>query len=501
LYRRAAAPAFAAAVLVLLAPAARAAPAYQPPVDGPLVDQFRPPQTRYGPGNRGVDYATAPGTPVAAAGAGTVVFAGQVGGTLHVVVLHADGVRTSYSFLSGVSVVRGEQVAGGQTVGVAGATLHFGARVGDSYIDPLTLFAHTAPRARLLPDDGRGLPAEVDERRGLERLLRTLRAGGKATAAAMAWVGERAIDPRIGVALSAASAAAAARLDQGDCTPITAPTPPPPTGRRIAVLVGGLGSSTGNAAIRRLPTAALGYQPADVVQFSYATSQDRPYGPADTQIHPAAAGRGLNRALAELAARNPGVPIDVFAHSLGGLVARAALTDSARPPPPEVGHLVTFASPHGGADLAALVVAGRTTAAGRTAVALTEPLRPLGLAATAASLADLAPGSPFLEALAARSPPAHIRVTSIGARHDVVVPAGRTRLKGAGNVVVMPLAANAHDGLPGSAAAQREAALALADRPPTCQRVLDAAIDALVASSIQTVEAAAVGSVERGGLP
>src|SRR2546427_4550471 len=68
---------------------------YRPPVDAPVDDGFRPPATPWGPGNRGIDYATAPGAPVHAAAAGEVVFAGQVGGSLHVVVLHADGIRTS----------------------------------------------------------------------------------------------------------------------------------------------------------------------------------------------------------------------------------------------------------------------------------------------------------------------------------------------------------------------------------------------------------------------
>ena len=68
---------------------------YRVPVDAPVVDPFRPPATPYGPGNRGVDFATTAGQPVLAMADGVVVFAGQVGGTLHVVLLHADGVRTS----------------------------------------------------------------------------------------------------------------------------------------------------------------------------------------------------------------------------------------------------------------------------------------------------------------------------------------------------------------------------------------------------------------------
>src|SRR5438128_2186648 len=63
---------------------------YQPPVAAPVVDGFRAPATPFGPGNRGIDYATAPGTPIGAIADGVVVFAGPVAGSLHVTVLHAD---------------------------------------------------------------------------------------------------------------------------------------------------------------------------------------------------------------------------------------------------------------------------------------------------------------------------------------------------------------------------------------------------------------------------
>src|SRR3954447_23500507 len=68
---------------------------YQPPVAGRVVDPFRPPATPFGPGNRGIDFATRPGDAVRAAGPGTVIFAGQVGGVLDVVLLHGDNLRTS----------------------------------------------------------------------------------------------------------------------------------------------------------------------------------------------------------------------------------------------------------------------------------------------------------------------------------------------------------------------------------------------------------------------
>ncbi|MDQ3680626.1 MAG: M23 family metallopeptidase [Actinomycetota bacterium] len=127
---------------------------HQPPVDGTVVDLFRPPASPFGPGNRGIDYATLPGTVVRASADGEVVFAGPVGGRLHVVVRHADGLRTSYSFLAAISVSRGDRVTAGQEVGRAGSTVHFGARRGDAYIDPLTLF-HPPGQARvhLVPDE------------------------------------------------------------------------------------------------------------------------------------------------------------------------------------------------------------------------------------------------------------------------------------------------------------------------------------------------------------
>src|SRR5437773_2013390 len=97
--------------------AARVPVTYQAPVDGPITDPFRPPATPYGPGNRGVYYRTTNGAAVRAAAAGEVVFAGAVGNSLHVVVLHADGIRTTYSFLRTVAVARGNRVEAGATVG------------------------------------------------------------------------------------------------------------------------------------------------------------------------------------------------------------------------------------------------------------------------------------------------------------------------------------------------------------------------------------------------
>src|SRR5947209_262910 len=161
-------------VALLAAGVAHAAPAaadggYRPPVAAPVADPFRPPSQAYGPGNRGLDYATAPGTEVKAAADGEVVFAGQVGGTLHVVVLHPDGIRTSYSFLSAIRVQRGDHVRQGQVLGsTSGQPFHFGARAGDAYVDPAVLFTSTGPpEVHLVPDSERRPQSEAHERSGL----------------------------------------------------------------------------------------------------------------------------------------------------------------------------------------------------------------------------------------------------------------------------------------------------------------------------------------------
>ncbi|HVX18647.1 MAG TPA: M23 family metallopeptidase [Acidimicrobiales bacterium] len=126
---------------------------YVPPVAAPVVDPFRAPASPYGPGNRGIEYATAPGTTVGAAAAGTVTFAGRVAGSLDVTILHADGIRTSYVGLATIEVRLGQRVTLGEPIGTSGARLHVGARRGDVYLDPATLWS-SGGGAVLVPLDG-----------------------------------------------------------------------------------------------------------------------------------------------------------------------------------------------------------------------------------------------------------------------------------------------------------------------------------------------------------
>ena len=168
----------AATVAALLPAAATADPSgppvsYRAPVPGPVLDPFRPPSTPYGPGNRGLEYATTPGEPVGAPADGEVTFAGPVAGGLHVVLLHADGIRTSLSFLAAVLVRRGQRVAAGDPVGLAGSSLHFGARRGEAYLDPATLLAGAGrPGRAFLVPVGTSRPLDAaTEAAGLRRLL------------------------------------------------------------------------------------------------------------------------------------------------------------------------------------------------------------------------------------------------------------------------------------------------------------------------------------------
>lgn len=134
---------------------------YRPPVDAPVSDPFRPPPSRYGRGNRGVEYDTERGDAVVAAAAGLVTFAGQVGGRLHVTVLHPDGLRTTYGPLARIApgVARGAAVRAGQRVGTAADLVLWTARLGTAYVDPAVLLAASGTaRVRLVPDRPRDRP-------------------------------------------------------------------------------------------------------------------------------------------------------------------------------------------------------------------------------------------------------------------------------------------------------------------------------------------------------
>jgi murein DD-endopeptidase MepM/ murein hydrolase activator NlpD len=150
--------AVAAAVIVPFAVTARVGSgrhgdppdSYRPPVERPISVPFRQPTSTYGPGHRGVDYATEPGEAVHAIGSGTVTFAGQVAHLRFVTIRHPDGLDSTYSYLATIAVRRGQHVAQGDVVGLAGGTLHLGVRRGAVYLDPTGLFHPHRRRAILV---------------------------------------------------------------------------------------------------------------------------------------------------------------------------------------------------------------------------------------------------------------------------------------------------------------------------------------------------------------
>lgn len=120
---------------------------YSWPLRGPVIRRFEPPPSPYEAGHRGIDIAAPFGTDVAASRDGVVAFAGWVAGSLFVSIDHPDGVRTTYSWLSEALVKKGQAVERKQRIGRSGhghpevpeTHLHFGARVGSEYIDPMLL--------------------------------------------------------------------------------------------------------------------------------------------------------------------------------------------------------------------------------------------------------------------------------------------------------------------------------------------------------------------------
>ncbi len=100
--------------------------------------------------NDGINIAAAAGTPIHAAAAGTVTYAGnELKGYGNLVLIqHDDGYVTAYAHAESISVERGDRVGKGQVIGLAGATgdvdrpqLHFEIRKGVQPINPRLLLA------------------------------------------------------------------------------------------------------------------------------------------------------------------------------------------------------------------------------------------------------------------------------------------------------------------------------------------------------------------------
>ena len=95
--------------------------------------------------HEGIDIGVGYGTPIEAAAAGTVVYAGWESGYGNFVVIdHGNGLATAYGHQSRIAVSNGESVSQGQVIGYVGCTghcfgphLHFEVRINGVAVDPL----------------------------------------------------------------------------------------------------------------------------------------------------------------------------------------------------------------------------------------------------------------------------------------------------------------------------------------------------------------------------
>jgi hypothetical protein len=463
---------------------------------------------------------------VRASAAGTVVFAGQVGGALHVTVLHADQVRTSYSFLATVEVTSGAEVGQGDRIGTAGARLHFGARAGDAYFDPASLFTGTVADVELLPFEVP--PGSTPDAEARALALLALAEGGGLSAPSLGdaydWLRGTA---EVLVAPAARSGLAGAGLDMAGVLAdrLLAPGPcssePPPVRpvadqpRRAAVTVAGLGSSSASGSIDELRTADLGYASDRVVRFSYAGGRTPSTGAAFGEVAPAdytsgdtqgdvvAAGDRLADLIEQVAAADPDAVVDVYAHSLGGVVTRLALAELADRgfDLDRLGLVATLGSPHGGADAATAVAAARDGSLADHALDAAERVLDTGLDPDALAIAQLAAGSDVIARLAETGTPAGVQMLSLAARGDVVVAAPRTEVAGAVNVTVPVSGRSAHGDLVGSEAATAEVARALAGSPPGCEPWDDVLADVVTGHAVSVVEDQLAAAVAATGGP
>jgi murein DD-endopeptidase MepM/ murein hydrolase activator NlpD len=124
----------------------------------------------------GIDWAAPTGTPIIAAGNGTVEKVGTRSGYGRSIVLrHANGYETTYNHMSGYarSIGPGDRVRQGQVIGYVGSTglstgphLHFEVLVNGRFVDPMKI---RLPRGREL--QGAELAAFEQERQRIDDLI------------------------------------------------------------------------------------------------------------------------------------------------------------------------------------------------------------------------------------------------------------------------------------------------------------------------------------------
>ncbi len=114
------------------------------PVNGPITSPFCE-QRSWESCHPGIDIGVSAGTPIRAAGGGTVILAGWTSGYgNYTCVDHGGGVSTCYAHQSAIHVSVGQRVSQGQVIGLVGCTglcfgdhLHFEVRINGAVTNPL----------------------------------------------------------------------------------------------------------------------------------------------------------------------------------------------------------------------------------------------------------------------------------------------------------------------------------------------------------------------------
>jgi hypothetical protein len=508
-------------------PARAAAPVrvLQAPVDDPIAERFRAPSSAYGPGNRGLDYLTAPGASVHAAAPGRVVFAGPVGGSWAVTVSHDGGLRTSYSYLAAVNARVGAIVSAGEAIGTSSGHLQFGLRAGDLYLDPEQYLSDARPRLVPVPAVragsgggwGLGTAARWLARHGgdLIGLVGGTASSVTGSGSSLVWLAAHYANEVSPVTHLLRLGRVVLTWARATCTSADHPVPRSSLGTDVVIEVAGFGSSSERSvALDRLDVASIGGSPMDTIRFSYnggripavglradlAEVSESTYAAQDSEANLPLAGRRLAELIMQVKRARPGARIHLIAHSQGGLVAVLALRDVASRTPALGLDAVTVASPHQGdtaataADLASHLPIGTDVLVGLEALSGSK------WSVTSEAARQLSAGSDFLRGYVATGAPAGIPITSIGNRSDLLVPGLDTVLPGARNrLVAGPLTPKAaHEGLFADRAVTDEIARAVHGQAPTCQSLGSLLADAVVADAVRTSENAAVVAAAGG---
>jgi murein DD-endopeptidase MepM/ murein hydrolase activator NlpD len=136
-------------------------PPWDWPITGPVSSEFGGRSSPYGRSwefHPGLDIRALSGTPVSAAGSGTIVYAGRMRGYGNMVVVdHGVGLKTVYAHLSAIYAELGRRVETGQVLGAVGQTgratgphLHYEVRVGTAPVDPMCYLSGAGRNARPL---------------------------------------------------------------------------------------------------------------------------------------------------------------------------------------------------------------------------------------------------------------------------------------------------------------------------------------------------------------